>query len=849
MAITQMIGAKIHRREDPRLVSGGGRYVDDLKRSNTTYAAFVRSPYAHAKIRMIDPSEAKKAPGVIAVLTAKDLDGVVLGPAPVAPAFVAEKKTVPDRPPLPLEEAVYQGQPVAMVIAEEKYQASDAAALVHVDYEPLPAVWDLEKALQPDSPKAHTALADNIAWDLTYNADAEAAFNEAEVTVKERILQQRLAPTPMEPRAVMAEWSPHEGSMTMWISNQGPHFIRLFVGGALGLPESKMRVIAPDVGGGFGSKISPYAEDYLVPAAAKITGRPVRWTESRTESIQVTTHGRGQIFDVEVAGRKDGTLLGMKVTQYLDAGAYVGTFGAFQPCACLIAGGGYKWKQIAARTVGVLTNRVSTDPYRGAGRPEGTHLVERMVDLFAREIGMDPVAVRKKNFIQPGDFPYTQNFGLIMDSGDYEKALDKALQLVGYEQVRREQEEGRKNGKYIGIGLSTWIEICGFGPSAATAPATGGIGLVESAQVRVTPTGSVMVWTGTHSHGQGHDTTFAQIVADTLGVPMEQVELRHGDTGEGTAFGYGTYGSRSLAVGGMAIRRASQKVVEKAKKLAAHAFEAAEEDVVFDQGKFYVKGSPDNAKAFGEMAFAAYGTGLPEGMEQGLEAVSYFDPPNFVWPFGAHVCVVEVDPDTGAVDMKKYVAVDDCGNVINPMIVEGQLHGGIAQGIAQALFEEVVYAEDGSLRTGTLLDYAIPTANEMPPLTLDNTVTPSPSNELGVKGIGEAGTIAASAAVINAICDALAPLGIAHVDMPASPDRLWKQIQDSRGKGVSSNGSGARGASGMAGAAQATPATGQDPMPGTENRGHVEGTGGPPPGGSQGSPQQGGDQQMGGERE
>jgi carbon-monoxide dehydrogenase large subunit len=790
MAITTMIGAKIHRREDPRLVSGGGRYVDDLQRAST-YAAFVRSPYAHAKIRMIDPAEAKKAPGVIAVLTAKDLEGVILGPAPVAPAFVADKLTVPDRLPLPVDEAVYQGQPVAVVIAEGKYQASDAAALVHVDYEPLPAVMDLEQAMVAGSPKVHTALADNICWDLTYNADADAAFAEAEVVVKERILQQRLAPTPMETRAVMAEWSPHEGSMTMWISNQGPHFIRLFVGGALGLAEAKMRVISPDVGGGFGAKICPYPEDYLVPAAAKILGRTVRWTESRSESIQVTTHGRGQIFDVELAGKKDGTLLGLKVTQYLDAGAYVGTFGAFQACACLLAGGGYKWKQIAARTVGVLTNKVSTDPYRGAGRPEATHLVERMVDIFAREIGADPVAVRRKNFIQPGEFPYTQNFGLVMDSGEYEKSLDQALKLVGYDQLRKEQEEGRKNGKYIGIGVSTWIEICGFGPSAATAPATGGIGLVESAQVRMMPTGSVYVWTGTHSHGQGHDTTFSQIVADTLGVPYEQIEIRHGDTAEGTGFGYGTYGSRSLAVGGMAIRKASQRVVEKAKKLAAHAFEAAEEDVVFDQGKFYVKGSPDNAKAIQEMAFAAYGTGLPEGMEQGLEAISYFDPPNFVWPFGAHICVVEVDPETGAVDMKKYVAVDDCGNVINPMIVEGQLHGGIAQGIAQALFEEVVYAEDGSLRTGTLLDYAMPTANEMPPLTLGSTITPSPSNELGVKGIGEAGTIAASAAVINAICDALQPLGIKHVDMPASPDRLWKQIQDQKGKAASSNGSGA----------------------------------------------------------
>jgi carbon-monoxide dehydrogenase large subunit len=717
------------------------------------------------------------------VLTARDFEGVLSGAAPVAPAFVAEKKTVPDRLPIAQGEAVYQGEPVAMVIAEERYQAADASGLVEVDYEPLPAVMDLEKAMRPDSPKAHTDLPDNIAWDFVYSADASEAFAEAEVTVKERIWQQRLAPTPMEPRGVMAEYAPDDNLMTIWMSSQNPHFIRLFVGGALGMPESRVRVISPDVGGGFGSKISPYSEDYLVPAAAKLTGRPVKWIETRTESLQVTTHGRGQYFDVEVAGKRDGTLLGMNVTQYLDAGAYVGTFGAFQPCAVLLAGGAYKWRQIAGRTVGILTNKVPTDPYRGAGRPEATHLVERMVDIFAREIGMDPVALRRKNFIQPSEFPYTQNFGLVMDSGNYEGTLDKALQLAGYEGLRREQEEARRQGRYMGIGVSSWIEICGFGPSAATAPATGGIGLVESAQVRMFPTGSVNVYTGTHSHGQGHETTFAQIVADTLGIPYEQIEIKHGDTAEGTAFGYGTYGSRSLAVGGMAVRTSSQKVVEKARQLAAHLFEAAPEDVVFDQGKFYVKGSPDNAKGIQEVAFAAYGTGLPEGMEPGLEAVSYFDPPNFVWPFGTHICVVEVDPDTGGVEMRRYVAVDDCGNVINPMIVEGQLHGGIAQGIAQALFEEVVYDdESGNLKTGTFTDYMVPTMNEMPPIALDSQITPSPSNELGVKGIGEAGTIAASAAVINAIVDALAPLGITHVDMPASPDRLWKQIEERRGQ-------------------------------------------------------------------
>ena len=775
MAITTMIGAKIHRREDPRLVRGQGRYTDDFVRPNTAHMAVVRSPYAHARIRSIDAAAAKAAPGVVAVFTAADFQPVVAGTMPVAPAFVAEKKQTPGRYPIAESEACFQGEPVAVVIADSRYQAADAAQLVEVDWEPLPAVMDLEQAMAEGSPKVHEGGPDNIGWDLTYNADADAAFAEADVVLKERILQQRLAPTPMEPRAILAEWQDADRTMTMWLSSQNPHFIRLFIGGAMGIPENRFRVIAPDVGGGFGSKISPYPEDYLVPAAAKLLGRPVRYTETRTENLQNATHGRGQVFEVEIAGNRDGKLLGLKITQYLDVGAYVGTFGAFQACACLLPGA-YVWKQVASRTVGILTNRVPTDPYRGAGRPEATHLVERMVSRFAAEIGKDPAEVRRQNFIT--EFPHTNPFGLVYDSGNYHGSLEKALQIAGYEDFRRQQEAARAEGRYLGVGLSTWIEICGFGPSAGTAPATGGLALTESAHVRVFPTGSVNVYVGTHSHGQGHDTTFPQIVADTLGVPYDMVELRHGDTAEGPAFGYGTYGSRSLAVGGMAVLKASQKVAEKAKQIAAHMFEAAEEDVVFDQGQFYVKGSPENRKAMGEVAFAAYGAGLPEGMELGLEAVAYFDPPNFVWPFGAHVCMVEVDPETGNVQMLKYVAVDDCGNVINPMIVEGQIHGGIAQGIAQALFEEVVYADDGTLRTGTLLDYSMPTMNEIPNLTLDRTITPSPSNELGVKGIGEAGTIAASAAVINAICDAVAPLGIKHVDMPASPDRLWKQIKE-----------------------------------------------------------------------
>ncbi len=785
MAISQMIGAKIHRREDPRLITGGGRYIEDLVRPGTLTMAVVRSPHAHARITNINTAQAQAIPGVVAVLTAADFKSSLTGTHPVAPAFVPDKHTVPERFPIAESEVVFQGEPVAVVVAETRKLATDAAAAVEVQYEPLPAVQDLIAAIESSSPKVNTSAVDNVGWDLTFSPEdnVKDAFSQAEIVVKERILQQRLAPMPIEPRGVMAEWSPFDDQLTIWLATQNPHFIRLFVSGAMGLPETKVRVISHDVGGGFGSKISPYPEDYLVPAAARLLKRPIRWIETRTESLQTTTHGRGQIFDVELAAKRDGSFLALKVIQYLDLGAYIGTFGAFQACACLLAGGAYNWPGgIAARTVGVLTNRVSTDPYRGAGRPEATHLIERMVDKLAQELGMDSAEIRRKNFIQSSQFPYTSPFGFVYDSGNYEGALDKAMQTIGYNELRQRQKQARAEGRYVGIGLSSWIEICGFGPSAATAGATGGLALIESAQVRMHPTGSVQVYVGTHAHGQGHETTFAQIASDTLGVPYESIEVRHGDTAEGPAFGYGTYGSRSLAVGGMAVHAASKKIVEKAHKIASHLLEASPDDVVYDQGRFHVRGNPGTAKAMGEIAFAAYGANLPEGVDHGMEAISYFDPPNFVWPFGTHIALVEVDAATGDVDLQKYVAVDDCGNVINPLIVEGQLQGGIAQGIAQALYEEVAYdPESGQLMTGSLIDYLVPTANEIPAPILDRTVTPSPSNPLGVKGIGEAGTIAASAAVINAVVDALSPLGINHVDMPASPDRLWAQIQAAQG--------------------------------------------------------------------
>ncbi len=778
MAVSTMIGAKIQRREDPRLITGRGRFVDDIQPVGVVHAAFVRSPMGHATVSGIDASEALSAPGVLAVYTAADFAGVLTGAMPVTNSFVAEKKQPIGWAYIADKEVHYHGEIVAVVLAQERYQAADAVALVQVEYEPLPAAVDIARSAEPGSPKAHSDSPDNIAWDITVaGGDVDAAFAGADVVVKQRMPQQRLFPIAMEPRGVVAEYTPFENKLTVWTSTQVPHWVRLCLTLAMGIPESNIRVVAPDVGGGFGSKIHIYPEEYLAAAAAKLSGRPVKWLEGRSENLTATHHGRSQIFDVEMAARKDGTILGYKVTQYIDTGAYVSVFGSFMASAYTVAAGAYDIKNLSFRTIGVLTNTTPTDAYRGAGRPEATHTVERAVDMVAQEIGMDPAALRRKNFST--EFPHTNYLGLTYDSGDYDKALRKALEIVGYDDLRRRQAELRQQGRYLGIGLSTWIEICGLGPSAVTAAAVP-LALVESSVVRVHPTGSVSVFVGTSPHGQGHATTFAQIAADTLGMPYDAIEVHTGDTGD-SPFGYGTYGSRSLHVGGSSVLFSSRKVVDKARKLAAHLLEASEEDLVFEEGRFHVKGSPDKAKTMQELAFAAYLDKLPEGMEQGLEATTYYDPPDFSWPFGAHVCVVEVDPETGSVDMQRYVAVDDCGNVINPMIVEGQVHGGVVQGIAQALFEEVIHDPDtGSLKTGTLLDYMVPTINEIPDFTADRTVTPSTTNPLGAKGIGEAGTIAATPAVINAIVDALAPFGIKHVDMPASPDRLWKQIQEGK---------------------------------------------------------------------
>jgi carbon-monoxide dehydrogenase large subunit len=781
MAVSQLIGAPVRRREDPELITGTGSYVDDLPSTGVLHMYVVRSPHGHARIQGIETARVREADGVVAVLTGADIVPMLKAPLPVTVWFVPDKKA-PAQYPIATDRVRYLGEPVAIVLARSRAAAEDAAERIDVRYEPLPAVTDLGKAMQPGAPLVHDELGSNFSYDSKFGSgDIEAAFREAEVRVTQRLVEQRLFPVAIEPRAVLADYRAFGKTLSVWSSTQIPHFLKVFLAVILGIPEQSVRVIAPDVGGGFGSKIRIYSEEVLAAAASLKLGQPVKWVGDRTEDLRATTHGRAQLFDVEVGARKDGTLLGLRVTQYLDLGAYVGMFGTFQAVAMLIVEGVYRWKAFAGRSVGVFTNTTPTDPYRGAGRPEATHVIERAIDLVAREIGLDPADLRRKNFIPRDEFPYTNRAGLAYDSGDYGPALEKALDMAGYRELRRQQPELRKRGKYLGAGISTYIEICGGGPAAATAP-NAGVGLWGSGVVRLRFTGKAEVIVGSSPHGQGHETPFAQIVADVLGLPLEDVEVIHGDTALGP-MGMDTYGSRSLAVEGMAAYHSAVKVREKARKLAAHLLEAAEDDVVYEGGRAYVKGTPSKAKTIQELTVAAYqANNLPKGMEPSLEATTFYDPTNFTYPFGAHVCVVEVDGETGAARVVKYVAVDDCGRRINPLVVDGQIHGGVAQGIGQALFEEVIYDPSGQLKTGTLVDYMIPSAADLPRFDTAETVTPSPVNPLGVKGVGEAGTIAASPAVINAVVDALQPFGVKDVDMPASPQKLWQLMHRNGGR-------------------------------------------------------------------
>ncbi len=765
----QWVGKRFKRKEDPRLVRGISHYTDDIKLPRLAHCVFVRSPHAHARIVSINTEAARSHPGVLAVVTASDLEG--LGMIPCAMQMPDLK--VPPHPALAKGRVRYVGEPVAAVVAEDPYAARDAAEMVAVDYEPLPVVLDMEKALEKDSALIYQDFGTNKAFTHAMKSgDMEAAYKKADRVVKVRLLNQRVAPTAMEPRSIVAEYLPGENRLTIWASTQIPHLLKTQVALMVGLPETAVRVIAPEVGGGFGSKLNVYAEDGVVPWLSIKLGRPIKWTETRRESLLVTIHGRDTINYLELPLKKDGTILGLRAKILADMGAYHQLLTPLIPqLTALMLPGCYKIPAFDCEIVGVFTNKMSTDAYRGAGRPEAAYDIERLMDCAAGELKMDPAKFRSKNFPQPKEFPYTTAAGLTYDSANYQQSLKRALQLAGYDKLRARQAAGRKQGKYYGIGMSTYVEICAIGPSAAT-PAGGW----ESGTVRIEPTGKVTVLTGASPHGQGQETTFAQLVADQFGISPEDITVIHGDT-LAVPYGIGTFGSRGTAVGGTAIYYAVQKLKTKIATLAAHLLGAKPDQIVIANGRVGVKGNPKKSMAWSELVLSAYtARSIPAGFEPGMEATHFFEPSNFTFPFGAHVCAVEVDAETGETKIEKYVAVDDCGNVINPLLVDGQVHGGIAQGLSQALYEEMVYNEDGQPITGSLMDYAVPKAMHIPEFILDRTVTPTPVNPMGVKGVGEAGTIASTPCMVNAVCDALAPLGVNNIDMPLKPERVWRAI-------------------------------------------------------------------------
>ncbi len=779
--MARYVGASIKRREDPRFIQGQGRYVANLQLPNMAYLAIKRSPYGHARIKNINIDQAKELDGVIAVYTGQDLIDGGVGAMPCG--WNVPDIKVPTRYPLTVDKVRHVGDGVAAVVAESPYIANDALDLIEVEYEPLPAVVDARATTEEGAPLVHDDVPNNISytWALGDKEACDKAFAEADHVVELDLINQRLIPTAMEPRAAVAQWNAFTEEMTLWTTSQNPHPIRLLLSAfTLGIPEHKLRVISPDVGGGFGSKIFHYPEEIITPWVAREINRPVKWVSTRTEAAMTDSQGRDHVTACKMAVTSDGAITGIHVQTWSNQGGYISTFAPLIPTALYITllSGLYKVPGIWAEMWGTLTNTVPVDAYRGAGRPEASYLIERLVDLAAGELGMDPLEIRRKNFIPADEFPYQTPVAFVYDSGDYNKLFDKAVEMADYEAMRQAQEEARKQGRLVGIGIAGCIEASGPAPSAVAGSLGSAVGFWESAIVRVHPTGKVSVFTGSHSHGQGHETTFAQIVADELGVGLDDIEVVHGDTAS-VPFGMGTYGSRSTAVGGSALVNASKKIREKVIKIAAHQLEAAEEDMVYDQetGTVHVKGAPDKAKAFGEMAFAAYTAhNLPAGLEAGLEESAFYDPANFTFPNSAHIAQVEVDPDTGHVTIQRYVAVDDVGKVINPMVVEGQIVGGIAQGVGQALWEHGVYDENGNLLTGSLMDYAMPRAHGFPPIETGRVETPSPHNPLGVKGAGEMGTIAATVTVVNAVMDALAPLGVKHIDMPLTSEKIWQAI-------------------------------------------------------------------------
>jgi carbon-monoxide dehydrogenase large subunit len=795
---TDVLGARIKRVEDPRFITGNGNFLDDIKLASMAHMAILRSPYAHANIRSVDVSAAKTMPGVVAVIVGADIPYNPLPMAWPAGGSAGIQNNVNTPRVLATDSVKWTGEGVAAVVAETPEQAFDALDAIEVDYEPLPAVVDAEKAVAPGAPQLHENAPNTIVfeWTVGDKAGTDAAIDAAEVVVRQRIVNQRLIPNPMETRGDIGWYNPGTDEYTVWMSSQTPHIQRLLLTAFVtGIPEHKVRVIAPDVGGAFGTKIFCYADMALCMFASKaVGGRPVKWVEGRREGYQSTTHGRDHITYLEIAGKKDGEITGLRVKTLANLGGRLSTIGPGIPTTLYgrVLSGCYKFPNVYAEVTGVYTNTTFVDAYRGAGRPEATYVVERAMDLFAAEIGMDRAAIRRKNFIPPDAFPYENPSGLgtasggakiYIDSGNYAPALDKALTTVGYYELAKAKAEARTRGKYLGLGLSTYIEVCGVAPSKWIGAVGEGWGAAmwESANIKMHLTGKTVVTVGTSSHGQGHETTYSQIVAHELGIPMEDIVVQHSDT-QGTPFGYGTYGSRTSSVGSTAAIKAAGKIREKARKMAAHMLEAAVDDIEVDGANYSVKGSPDRVKTIQEIAFAIdLAFDPPEGMEPYLDETAYHDTPNCTWPFGTHIAIVEIDEETGSVELVRYVAVDDVGKKINPMIVDGQLHGGIAQGVGQALWEGAIYDDGGQLLTGSMLDYAMPRASYFPNIELDETVTPSPVNPIGVKGVGEAGAIASTAAVANAVVDALSPLGIRHLDMPYTAQTVWRAIQGAKG--------------------------------------------------------------------
>ena len=780
------LGRARRRKEDAKLVTGQTMWTDNIQLPGMLHMAVARSPIAHARITRVDVSAALSMPGVVAAFAGADLAeelGTLPCAWPVTPDMVH-----PDHRPLAVDEARYVGDGLAVVIARERYQAADALEAIEVDLDPLPAVVDMAVALQ-DKALVHSDKGTNRAFVWPFvQGDVDAAFADAPVVVRRRFRQQRLIPTAMEPRAVVVMPIAAADEFTLYSATQIPHILRLMLALTTGIPEQRLRVVAPDVGGGFGSKLNVYAEEVLALVVAKRLGRPIKWTESRSEGYQTTTHGRDQIQDIEIAADRDGPIRGLRVDLKADMGAYlqlltpgVPLLGAFMYNAI------YKMDAYSFTCTGVFTTKTPTDAYRGAGRPEATFAIERIIDELAAELGMEPMELRRRNWIRHEEFPYTTIAGLTYDGGNYEAATEKAMALFGYDELRAEQAQRRqrRDPVQLGIGASTFTEMCGIAPSRMLGSLSFGAGGWEAAAIRMLPSGKVEVVTGTSPHGQGHVTAWSQIAADVLGVPFDDVDVIHGDT-KSSPQGMDTYGSRSLVVGGLAVHHAARKVIEKARRIAAHMLEAAEGDVEFAAGSFSVKGSPEAKKTIQEVALATFAAhDLPDGMEPTINADFVLDPENFSFPHGTHLCAVDVDTETGFTKIRKYVAVDDVGVVINPLLVEGQVHGGLAQGIAQALYEEAVYDEDGNLVTGTMVDYLLPAAPDLPHFTTDRTETRATSNALGVKGVGETGTIASTPAVVNAVVDALRPYGVTDVLMPCTPERVWRLLQDGSSGGDS----------------------------------------------------------------